>query len=149
MHDGSETPEFVWYCTDVKGINKLSCSAKFITVPLSPEIFTSIFTFSLQAGKSKETGLPETSMIARKWADFPERIKWWKVWCPVKGRILWESVWVAKGQHSREAASAKCSLEGMREEWDKDSVWGFPISIHISHLTFPFLLPVRGSCTVT
>lgn len=36
--------------------------------------------------------------------------------------------------------------EGVRQ---KDTVWGFPISIHLSHLTFPFLLSVHGSCTVT
>lgn len=108
--------------------NKLSHSAKSITCPSVPrdESFLLYFYFSIyfqsSNWKNKETVLPETSMIARKWADFPERLKWWKAWCLVKGRILWESLWGAKGQHSREAASAKCRLEGVREEWDTHSL---------------------------
>lgn len=77
-------------------------------------------------------------MIARKWTDFPERLQWWKAWCLVKGRILWESLWVAKGQHPGEAASAKCRLEGVREEWDRKTQFEdfqFPSTF----LTWPFL----------
>lgn len=125
--------------------NKLSSSTKSLTCLSVPKrdgtshyIFNYIFTYSLQAVKNKETGLLEISMIARKQTNFPERLKWWKAWCLVERRILWELLWVAKGQHPGEAASAKCRVQGVKEEWDRKTQFEdfqFPSTF----LTWPFL----------
>lgn len=97
-----------------------------------------LFFYLLSVFKLKKQGNSiARDFHARKWADFPERLKWWKAWCLVKGRLLWESLWAAKGQHSREAASAKCRLEGVREEWDTQfEDFQFPSTF----LTWPFHL---------